>query len=140
MIREGGLYVLMGSKPMCTFPFDSGYPENKEECQNYYEEYFKTIQAKDPSNNPIDYEIFERECLACSHMHHKSLWKAWKQRLKDSVGSRYRFIIRSSPFGQRRLQGLFLNELTHIGKFNPIDTQPHKVCTTKERGASASLR
>lgn len=108
MIREGGLFVLMGSKPMSTFPIDNGYPETEEESKKYYVEYL-TLLKKENSSSLLTYEDFSEKCKNNIHLHTRSLWDTWQKRMKNYVGPRYQFVVRKSPFGQGRQGGLFIN-------------------------------
>ena len=110
MIREGGLYVLMGSKPMCSFPIeDSGFPESDEEIERAYNLYASEIGSISPKESPISYDKFLQNCRNCTHLHHRKLWETNEKKLKASVGPRYRFVVRRNPFGEQRKTGLFIN-------------------------------
>lgn len=110
MIREGGAYVLMGSKPICTFPIeDGGFPETPDETQLAYELYLAEIKAGNLKEMPTSYDEFAKGCQNSVHLHHKMLWNLVNERLKEYVGPRYRFVVRKNPFGQRRRAGLFIN-------------------------------
>lgn len=110
MIREGGLYVLMGSKPMCTFPVeDTGAPESEEEIKLAYERYLAESIMGNVQESPVSYDSFAEHCRNSVHLHTRALWNAAQEKLKDYVGPRYRFVVRRNPFGERRQGGLFIN-------------------------------
>ncbi len=113
MIRECGLYVLMGSKPMSTFPIDNGYPETKEEFLSYFETYLR--------NTRKGYDTLENEYLSTVYLHIKRLWNEWKKGGNNKVGPKYLFVARKNPFGEKRLGGLFINipnTLFTLDKYN----------------------
>ncbi len=110
MIREDGIYVLMGSKPMSSFPIeDGGFPETEDETKTSYELYLSEIQAGNLKETPVCYEEFAEGCQSLVHLHHRKLWNLVQDRLKEYVGPRYRFVVRKNPFGLRRRAGLFIN-------------------------------
>jgi hypothetical protein len=110
MLREDGLYVLMGSKPMSTFWIeDSGYPETEEEAKVAYNLYLSEIKAGNIQESPISYGEFSRDCLTSVHLHTKRLWDSTKNQLKDYVGPFYRFVEMKSSFGKQARWGLFIN-------------------------------
>jgi hypothetical protein len=110
MIREGGLYVLMGSKPMSTFPVeDCGFPESEEEIKLAYELYLSESMVGNLKESPVSYDEFAEDCRDSIHLHYRELWNASRERLKDYVGPRYRFVLRKNPFGEQRRGGLFIN-------------------------------
>lgn len=105
MIRENGLYVLMGSKPMCNFPINHGYPETEEERKKSYED----ALSKDGGENSYeDYENYSKDCQKLVHLHHRRLWDAWQKKMQDYVALRYKFVSRKIPNGDYE-DGLFIN-------------------------------
>lgn len=108
MIRERGLYVLMGSKPMSTFYIDSGFPETAEEVKPYYDQCLRGESGK-RADSADEYADFVQDCLSSKHLHHKYLWHAVGEKIQSSVGPCYLFVARKTPFGQRRINGLFIN-------------------------------
>lgn len=117
MIREDGIYVLAGSKPMSSFPIeDSGFPETEEEIKRSYQLYLSEIQDKNLKDLQVPYEEFAEHCYLSSHLHHKRLWDAVKEKISSFVGPRYRFVVRRNPYGERRKSGLFINIPNMIAK------------------------
>lgn len=109
MIREGGLYVLMGSKPMSTFEIDAGYPESEEEKLRSYQEYLGVLNRESSRSAPMPYEDFSRQCDSSFHLHYRHLWAEWQARRQDNVGPCYLFVARKNPYGEHRESGLFVN-------------------------------
>ena len=109
MIRERGLYVLMGTKPMSTFNLDSGFPESEEERKSYYHRRLNEWKEENSLEPCESYEEFSKNCEKQPHSHHQRLWKAWQEQMGSYVSPRYLFVTRKAPFGDRREDGLFIN-------------------------------
>jgi hypothetical protein len=108
MIREAGLYVLMGSKPMSTFEIDAGFPETEEEKKRYYRDYLRA-QNSASKQSLMSYEQFSKQCDNSLHFHYKHLWETWQAKMLQEVGPCYLFVARKNPYGERRKSGLFIN-------------------------------
>ncbi len=120
---------------MSTFPIeDGGFPETEDETKIAYELYLSEIQAGNVNETPATYDEFAANCQSQLHLHHRKLWSVARERLKDYVGPRYRFVVKKNPFGLRRRTGLFINipntiltlrlyrqdfELAYGGPFDP---------------------
>jgi hypothetical protein len=100
MIRSGGLYVLMGSKPMIDFPIDSGFPETEAECTQQYERDLLSFE------HSISYTKYLEACKSCRHLHHRSLWNAWEKQMNNYLGPCYRFVAVNL---KGRTTGFFIN-------------------------------
>lgn len=110
MIREDGLYVLLGSKPMSSFPIeDGGFPETEAEIGQSYALYLSEINVGNLKETPVTYDEFRKNCQRSVHLHFKKLWESVQDKLNDCIGPRYRFAVRKNPFGERRKGGLFIN-------------------------------
>ena len=104
MIRYGGLYVLLGSKPMIDFPIDSGFPETEEECARQYESYVSAL--KQGNLAAMNYSEYVDDCKNSFHRHHRRLWNAWRTKMSEYLGPCYLFL--SESFRGREF-GYFIN-------------------------------
>ena len=107
MIREEGLYVLMGSKPMSTFCIYDGFPETAEEIESYYKVCL-SAQKNSNSKEVLDHDTFVKDCQSSKYLRHQKMWTAAQEMLKTEIGPRYRFVMRKNPFGEKK-GGLFIN-------------------------------
>ena len=132
MIREGGLYVLMGSKPMVSFDVRSGIPETAEEYQKHLE-YAKIKYPEDRIETFEEYKISNR---LDKHIQYSELWEDWETKMKNYVGPHFQFVTRRYPFGEnlserRNLEGLFINNCSllyvltvHYSEFEKVFGAP----------------
>ena len=132
MIREGGLYVLMGSKPMVSFDVRSGAPETIEEYQKHLE-YVKIKYPEDRIETFEEYRMFHK---LDKHIQYSELWENWQIKMKNYVGPHFQFITRRYPFGEtlserRNIEGLFINNCsllyvltTHYSEFEKVFGMP----------------
>lgn len=105
MIREKGLYVLLGSKPMSSFYIEDAFSEAAEKSR--YEKYLLEIHAKNSS--PTNYEEFKKQHALPLRLHYRELWNKWNDKMQASISPCYRFISRKAPFGHESDFGLFIN-------------------------------
>lgn len=106
MIRNGGLYVLMGSKPMIDFPIDSGFPETEAESLQSYQTYLSHVRKEKSPLRTMSYPEYLRECQKCAHLHHRKLWQCWKAKMDEYLGPNYRFFALER---QGRKTGFFMS-------------------------------
>lgn len=109
MIRNGGLYVLMGSKPMIDFPIDSGYPETAEECAEDYQEYRTRLKEEGSEASILSYDQYSALCNRSIHHHTRKLWEEWEKKMQEFVGPCYRFVALKTFSSTQKRIGLFLN-------------------------------
>jgi hypothetical protein len=107
MVREGGLYVLMGSKPMSTFAIDTGFPETEEERERYYEKRVRDLKKYNPTASPDSYEDFTEMCKNAVYRQNRRLWRTWEQSMKNRLSPQYKFAARRA-FADHK-EGLFIN-------------------------------
>lgn len=113
MIREDGLFTLLGSKPITQFDITGKISETEEEFQREYEE-LKAIREQhkhDPTYvyskiKLPEYEEFKKERLKdLPRMHfafHKKIWERWLAEKGCLSNSVYKLTFRDS-------NGLFIN-------------------------------
>lgn len=109
MIRNGGLYVLMGSKPMVDFPIDSGYPETDEKCKEDYLEYLNGLKKENRKCQALDYESYRAMCKQSIYNHHHQLWNSWERAMGQYVGPCFRFVALKHISAVQNKTGLFIN-------------------------------
>ncbi len=132
MIREGGLYVLMGSKPMVSFDVRSGILETAEE----YQKHLEYAKIKYPEDRIETFEEYKISHKLDKHIQYSELWEDWKTKMKNYVGPHFQFITRRAPFGEnlserRNLEGLFINNCSllyvltvHYSEFEKVFGAP----------------
>jgi hypothetical protein len=94
MIREGGLYVLMGAKPMCIFDVSSALPETEEQYLENYPKYLRYLQESRPEMRPFSYEEYKASYEENEYLHVAKLWQHWKSKMHEVVGPHYSFVVR----------------------------------------------
>jgi hypothetical protein len=119
MIREDGLFTLLGSKPITQFDIAETLIETEEEILREYEQSKDFLEKcrQDPehfhSDNMQlpDYEVYREKCLKNRHalrfIDHKKLWENW---LKEKGGI-------STPLYRltyRKDQGMLINILNTL--------------------------
>jgi len=114
MIRECGLYVLMGSKPMVSFSVKSGIPETEEEYKEHYPRYISYLKENHPKDTIPSYEEYKNASEENAYMLDARLWENWKAKMKDYVGPNFQFVVRKMPFGEGNVEGLFLNKCSTL--------------------------
>lgn len=114
MIRECGLYVLMGSKPMCCFDIEDGFSDSHQKAR--YEKYLSNVDNS--SIPPMSYDEFKQEHTLPFRLHHRVLWKDWNENKQSSISPCYKFVSRRAPFDQESELGYFINvpSTTHLLK------------------------
>ncbi len=137
MIREKGLYVLMGSKPMSSFPIHNWIPETPKERKQHYENLIHSLKKENPESSLPTYEKFCEDGKKMSHLQYHCLWKAWKTQVQHALPY-YKFTERKTPFGESK-EGLFINVLTTLcvlqthydsfAKITSMDFDPEKALT-----------
>ena len=132
MIREGGLYVLMGSKPMVSFDVKSSNPETIEE----YQKHLEYVKIKYPKNRIETFEEYKISNRLDKHIQYSELWENWRTKMKNYVGPHFQFVTRRYPFGENRserrnLEGLFINNCSllyvltaHYAEFEKVFGMP----------------
>lgn len=126
MIREGGLYTLLGSKPVTIFNINMSFPEEDHEIIQYYNS-IRSESTCEASAIP-SIEDFRIECkkLANSHMNRKKLWILWKERPHKTLSRRFIIDSRTCEFGEEAM-GLFINvpllEYTLVDNFELFERE-----------------
>ncbi len=127
MIREGGFYTLLGSKPMTIFDITCTIEENEEDIARSYEnsKLFFEKAKKDPEKSHTngaslpDFEEYRAVCLSRLTTHQflnkKMLWEVWLK--KRGTFSTPAYILTSRRIGKGEM-GVFLNipQMLHILK------------------------
>lgn len=109
MIRENGLYTLMGSKPISTFYIADGMPETEEGFKVIYAQYLSRPK-RNPADIPLSYEEFHKEYENTPlYFRHRQLWETWEATTKGKISPRYRFVLQRDPLDKRNDAGLFIN-------------------------------
>lgn len=108
MIREKGLYVLMGTKPLCCFDIEDIYSDNR------IIHAYKWHLRDNYSPSPISFEEFQTQHKIALpqlpvRLRFETLWNNWCKTINSSVSPCYRFIDRKSPFAHEVNFGLFIN-------------------------------
>ena len=114
MIREDGLYTLLGSKAMTTFDITETLSETEEDFKRDYEN-ARSFEEKCKSNPEHfhsdamtlpDYKVYRERCLKNMHvmrfLHHKNLWENWLHEKGSVSNSIYKLTARGG-------RGLFVN-------------------------------
>ncbi|MCB1067637.1 MAG: hypothetical protein KDK56_05575 [Simkania sp.] len=126
MIREGGLYTLLGSKPLTEFDVQSVAEETEEELQTSYENLKAFLDKAEKEKNSSEeertafnhdgmvlptYEKYkerwEKNRTVMKALNSKKLWEKWKN-LEESLDPKFLFISRKAPYGEGEI-GLFVN-------------------------------
>lgn len=118
MIREKGLYVLMGTKPLSCFEVEDIYSENAVRIA--YKNYLKN-QAVPAMNFEEFQEQYKKTVPKLPlRLCFETLWKYWCETKADSISPCYRFVARRAPFNHEVSFGLFINvpSTTYILKKN----------------------
>lgn len=118
MIREKGLYVLMGTKPLSCFEVEDIYSENT--VRSAYKNYLKNKPV-----SPMNFEEFHKQYKQTLpklplRLRFETLWKHWCETKEGSISPCYRFVARKAPFNHEINFGLFINvpSTTYILKKN----------------------
>lgn len=108
MIREGGLYTLLGSKPMTYFDVSQGFPENPELQQQEYHTYVTLLEKDRPDKKKPTLEEYIFQKKQEIHLDFRKLWEFWKKHHPPALGEKY--VIMTSPDSdQTEEHGLFIN-------------------------------
>lgn len=105
MIRENGIYVLTGSKPMSSFPIENGTPNSEDELHLAYLDYI----AEFPRKIKPSYDSYIRSLEPEPFQNFQKQWEVWRETYANRVDRRYLFGVRRAPFGKGVLQGYFIN-------------------------------
>lgn len=122
MIRHKGLYVLMGSKPMCCFDVEDPFSEKVK--QRSYKNYIQNKQKDNSHEDPWTYEEYKKHWAwnedVSLRFHHGKLWDIWMEKKNPSVSKCFKFVKRRSPFDPDIDVGYFINvpSATYILKKN----------------------
>lgn len=109
MIRENGIYTLLGSKPMTTFNIDSGaLPYSKEDMLSLYENIISENPTLKGNLSFSDYQKTVSEALEKKYLKHEELWHSWMKEYGTKRNKRFVFCSIKSPYGDRS-EGLFIN-------------------------------
>ena len=123
MIREGGLYTLVGTKPMTEFDIEWSNDLTEEDVQKSYEELKAFLEqaevekdlpdeerrAYNPNNVTLpSYEEYKNEWERQKEMlGAKELWDLWKHSHKK-IDPKFCIFSRKAPYGEGHM-GLFVN-------------------------------
>lgn len=110
MIREKGLFTLLGSKPMTEFDVTNGTGLTEEEMFQDFEK-AKSYWVHDHNEEatmPATYEDFLKYWRALFYLNNKKHWLIWKEQQVQYLGKRYLMVERPTPFGDGKM-GLFVN-------------------------------
>lgn len=131
MIREGGLYTLLGSKPMTLFNVTDTIDASEEGLAQSYAEAkeFSEKAKEDPEHYHVsgstmpDYDTYKKECLtnynSMIFTHKKKMWEAWLIYSKHFSNSTYKLFSRPLSREKANIEvGLFINvpQALHILK------------------------
>lgn len=118
MIREKGLYVLMGSKPLSCFEVKDIY--SMSTAKFAYQQY-----QKENPNSQISFEEFQKQRKSSLpqlplRLCFEKLWNHWNEKINSSISPCYQFVSRKSPFNPEVNFGLFINvpSTTYVLKKN----------------------
>jgi len=96
MLREWGLYVLMGSKPMSEFRVNKSCPYEEGDIRSRYLRYVETL------NGLTDFiwdiptlSEYRFQCKSAKHQHSDRLWDAWRRQESHRASSKFLFIVRT---------------------------------------------
>lgn len=126
MIREGGLYTLMGTKPITEFDIDGTLEESEEDIRKSYEEMKAFLERAESEKNKPDkertafnpsnlsvptYEDYKIKCEKnrgfLKFLNHKKLWLNFRERHKNLDP---KFMLFSRKFsGEENNIALFVN-------------------------------
>lgn len=117
MIRDAGLYTLLGSKPMTLFDITCSVEETEEDIAQSYERtlQYYALSKQNPEKYPVskelpDYEEFKMICLSRRKTHQflnrKRLWQAWVAEKGTCANLTY---ILTSRKVRDEPMGLFIN-------------------------------
>lgn len=113
MIREGGIYTLIGSKPMTEFflidPKDV-IPQTEAAMIKSYEELVATLRHGNEKKIPTykEYKKDLKETMALQHLNNKKLWSAWKRSGRVILNQPYKLVVRKDIIEGEEV-GLFVN-------------------------------
>jgi hypothetical protein len=130
MIREGGLYTLLGSKPMTLFNVTDTIDASEEGLAQSYAEAkkFSEKAKEDPEHYHVsdltmpDYDTYKKKCLtnynAMIFTDKKKIWDAWLIYSKYFSNPAYKLFSRSLSNEKAIKVGLFINipQAMHILK------------------------
>lgn len=114
MIRENGIYTLLGSKPITTFNIEtSSSPQSTEELFSEY----TTLVTDNPSFKSrlsfADYQKSIHHAMKAKHLRHKELWLSWMEAYGGKQNKKFLFTSRKAPYGDVN-EGVFINIPTAI--------------------------
>ena len=122
MIREGGLYTLVGSKPITEFDIEWSNHQTEEDLQKSYEELREFLHQEKEEKDLLGNKRSDStpEGLLPSYAEYKSAWKkqkdvlgakelwdSWKNSGKK-VDPKFRLFSRKAPYGEGQV-GLLVN-------------------------------
>ncbi len=129
MIRERGLYTLLGSKPMTEFDVDIGISNNVKDAREQWRKtpfLYQTTQDAHQVITDIEVEVTFEEHLdywkTNSHLNHKQYWEYWSQIQADLMGKNFLMVVRGKPTDDQRL-GLFINVANTVFLLKKFKTQ-----------------
>lgn len=122
LIREGGLYTLLGSKPMTLFNVTDAMDTSEEGLAQSYAELKRFLEKAEKDSEHYhangvvlpDYDEYKKKCLADVNavlfLHKKRLWDAWLNDNSNISNPTYKLFSRrlSKEKGHIKV-GLFIN-------------------------------
>ncbi|QVL56400.1 MAG: hypothetical protein KFB95_04180 [Simkaniaceae bacterium] len=109
MIRENGIYTLLGSKPITSFRIENEkFPQSREEVVSEYKRLIDDNPSFEARLSFVDYETSVNEAKNMKHLRHEELWASWIQAYGDKKSAKYLFISRPSPHAVGN-EGFFVN-------------------------------
>ena len=126
IIREGGLYTLLGTKPITEFDIEGTIEETEDDFRQNYgslkafieksEKELALTEEKRTSFNPKSetlppYESYRSKCIerrdSLKSLNHKRLWEEYKEK-QIALDPKFCILSRKSPYGEGSI-GLFVN-------------------------------
>ncbi|MEM7175413.1 MAG: hypothetical protein AAF443_05775 [Chlamydiota bacterium] len=112
MIREGGLYTLLGSKPITEFSINDNCPtppQTEGEFKQGYKILLNSLSTEGASSIP-SYRIYKKSLKnlgKLEHLNTRALWEAWEKSGKKVLNRKYKLL----SFNVTRSEkiGLFIN-------------------------------
>lgn len=108
MIREGGMFTLVGSKPMTIFKVENEIPSSNQELLAQYEEAITIDTNLQEKLSFEDYKASISYLQKLKHLRYENLWSVWSKSYPGTKNEKYIFATRRASFGEGKI-GVFAN-------------------------------
>lgn len=109
MIRENGIYTLLGSKPITTFRVkNENFLQSMEEIFSEYKRLIDSNPSFEGKLSFADYETSINHAKKMKHLKYEELWICWVQAYGNKESEKYLFFSKKSAHADGN-EGFFVN-------------------------------